>query len=68
MSMSSVPNDTVQRREVTLASRQDGLAVIANGLNAGEKVVVGGQYRLANNVKVKIESAGGSAATAQQAG
>jgi multidrug efflux system membrane fusion protein len=62
------PNDTVQRREVTLASRQDGLAVIATGIKAGEKVVVGGQYRLANNVKVKIESAGASPATAPQAG
>lgn len=57
------PNDTVQRRNVQLASRQDGLAVIAKGLSAGEKVVVAGQYRLANNVKVKIETA----AAAQQA-
>jgi membrane fusion protein, multidrug efflux system len=50
------PNDMVQRRDVQLASRQDGLAVIAKGLSAGEKVVVAGQYRLANNVKVKIET------------
>jgi multidrug efflux system membrane fusion protein len=59
------PNDTVQRRDVQLANRQDGLAVIAKGLSAGEKVVVAGQYRLANNVKVKIET---GAAAAQQAG
>ena len=62
------PNDTVQRRDVQLASRQDGLAVIAKGLAAGEKVVVAGQYRLANDVKVKIETNGAPAATAQQAG
>jgi multidrug efflux system membrane fusion protein len=62
------PNDTAQRRDVQLASRQDGLAVIAKGLTAGEEVVIGGQYRLANNVKVKIETAGTAAATAQQAG
>jgi multidrug efflux pump subunit AcrA (membrane-fusion protein) len=41
---------------VQVASRQDGLAVITKGLNAGEQVVVGGQYRLGNNVKVRIEA------------
>jgi multidrug efflux system membrane fusion protein len=50
------PDDTVQRRPVQLASRQDGIAVIAKGLTAGEKVVVTGQYRLANYAKVKIET------------
>jgi membrane fusion protein, multidrug efflux system len=50
------PEDVVQRRDVQLASQQDGLAVIAKGLAAGEEVVVDGQYRLANNVKVKIET------------
>jgi membrane fusion protein, multidrug efflux system len=62
------PDDTVQRREVQLASRQDGLAVIAKGLTAGEKVVVEGQYRLANNVKVKIEANSAPAVTTQQPG
>jgi hypothetical protein len=58
----------VQRRDVQLASRQDGMAVIANGLNAGEKIVVAGQYRLANNVKVRIEADKAPAAPARQAG
>jgi membrane fusion protein, multidrug efflux system len=62
------PGDMAQRRDVQLASRQDGLAVIAKGLTAGEQVVVGGQYRLANNVKVKIETARAAAADARQAG
>jgi multidrug efflux system membrane fusion protein len=62
------PDDTVERRAVQLASRQDGLAVIAKGLAAGEKVVVDGQYRLANNVKVRIEAAAGPVATTQQPG
>jgi multidrug efflux system membrane fusion protein len=62
------PNDTVQRRNVQVASRQDGLAVIAKGITAGERVVVSGQYRLANNVKVRIETTGAPAAVAQQAG
>jgi hypothetical protein len=58
----------VQRRNVQVASRQDGLAVIAKGITAGERVVVSGQYRLANNVKVRIETTGAPAAVAQQAG
>ena len=32
------------------------MAVIGRGLAAGEKVVVDGQYRLANDVKVRIET------------
>ena len=51
-----------------LTSRQDGIAVIGKGLNAGEKVVVGGQYRLANNVKVKVETAGNGPAAAPAGG
>ncbi|MEO9191793.1 MAG: efflux RND transporter periplasmic adaptor subunit [Acetobacteraceae bacterium] len=51
------PNDTVERRAVTLLTRQDGIAVIGKGLAAGEKVVVGGQYRLDNNTRVKIDAA-----------
>jgi multidrug efflux system membrane fusion protein len=62
------PDDTVQRRDVQLASRQDGLAVIAKGLSAGDKVVVAGQYRLANDVKVKIETGGAQPAVARQDG
>jgi len=58
----------VRRRDVQVASRQDGLAVIAKGITAGERVVVGGQYRLANNVKVKIETAGAPGTAAKQAG
>lgn len=59
-------DDTVQRRSVQVASRQDGLAVIGKGLAAGEQVVVAGQYRLANNIKVRIEA--NAPATAKQAG
>ncbi len=63
-----LPNDTVQRRDVALASRQDGIAVISKGLAAGEKVVVAGQYRLANNVKVKVEANAVPVDTTQQPG
>jgi multidrug efflux system membrane fusion protein len=58
-------DDTVKRRPVRVSSRQDGLAVIADGLQAGEKVVVAGQYRLANDVKVKVET-GAPPAAGQQ--
>jgi multidrug efflux system membrane fusion protein len=50
------PDDTVQRRDVRVTSRQDGIAVIGNGLTAGERVVVEGQYRLANNMRVRSQS------------
>jgi multidrug efflux system membrane fusion protein len=59
------PDDTVQRRAVQVASRQDGIAVIDSGLKAGEQVVVGGQYRLADNVKVKLEQPRPAAKTAK---
>lgn len=52
------PDDTVQRRPVTVLARQDGIAVIGKGLAAGERVVVGGQYRLSDNARVKVQEAG----------
>ncbi|HLI14099.1 MAG TPA: efflux RND transporter periplasmic adaptor subunit [Alphaproteobacteria bacterium] len=63
------PDDTVERRAVQVAATQDGLAVIAKGLAAGERVVVDGQYRLTNGAKVKIVSeASGASRTAAAAG
>jgi len=50
-------DDTVERRPVEVATVQDGLAVIAKGLQPGERVVVEGQYRLTNGGRVKIASA-----------
>ncbi len=63
-----LPDDTVERRSVEVASQQDGIAVISKGLAAGEKVVVAGQYSLANNVRVRIETGGGTAPAKQRAG
>jgi membrane fusion protein, multidrug efflux system len=48
------PDNTVERRAVTVAAVQDGIAVISKGLNAGERVVVDGQYRLTQGARVKI--------------
>lgn len=46
---------TVHRVDVDVADRQGAIAVIANGLNGGENVVVDGQYRLDDGVKVDIQ-------------
>jgi membrane fusion protein, multidrug efflux system len=47
-------DDTAQRRTVTVAATQEGVAVISRGIKAGERVVVEGQYRLTDGAKVKI--------------
>ncbi len=47
----------VRSQPIRVARIQDGLAVIAEGLNAGERVVVDGQYKLKPGVEV-AESAG----------
>ena len=51
------PDNTVERRVVEVASMQDGLAVISKGLASGEKVVVDGQYRLTEGVRVNPTAA-----------
>lgn len=48
------PNDTVKRRPVEIAATQGGLAVVAKGLSAGERVVVDGQYRLSDGARIRI--------------
>jgi membrane fusion protein, multidrug efflux system len=48
------PDDTVERRAVDVASIQDGIAVVTKGLSPGERVVVSGQYRLTQGVRVKV--------------
>lgn len=48
---------TVQRRTVNVAGMQDGLALIDKGIEAKEQVVVDGQYRLSDGVRVKSEEA-----------
>src|SRR5262249_52192527 len=47
------PDDTVARRTVQVAATEDNLAVVERGLERGERVVVDGQYRLTEGVKVK---------------
>ena len=47
------PDETVQMRPVTVAQISEGQALINAGLQAGEKVVVDGQYRLAAGAHVQ---------------
>ncbi|MGH7997342.1 MAG: efflux RND transporter periplasmic adaptor subunit [Opitutaceae bacterium] len=51
------PNLTVAMRAVRVGQVGDGVAVIAAGLAAGEKVVLDGQYRLEPGSRVTIERA-----------
>lgn len=48
------PDDTVERRLVTVAATQDGMAVVTKGLKPGERVVVNGQFRLTDGAHVRI--------------
>jgi multidrug efflux system membrane fusion protein len=55
-------DNTVERREVEVASIQDGIAVVTKGLTAGERVVVDGQYRLTEGARVNPTTAAPPAA------
>jgi multidrug efflux system membrane fusion protein len=46
---------TVHRVNVAVLDRQGSIAVIDKGLSGGEKVVVDGQYRLDEGVKVDVQ-------------
>lgn len=48
-------DNLAHRVPVLVAARQNGLAVLTKGASAGERVVVNGQYNLANGVKVAME-------------
>jgi membrane fusion protein, multidrug efflux system len=47
-------DNTAKRSNVSVSATQEGIAVIGNGLKAGDRVVVDGQYRLTDGSKVKI--------------
>jgi multidrug efflux system membrane fusion protein len=57
-----VKNDlTVESRPVTVSRTHGSLAIVSNGLQAGERVVTDGQLRLAPGAKVEIKQAEGRA-------
>lgn len=49
---------TVQIQAVTVADIQDGVAVVAQGLAAGQQVVVDGQYKLKPGATIAVAQAG----------
>jgi multidrug efflux system membrane fusion protein len=49
-------DNTVERRDVEIATVQDGIAVVTKGLSPGEKIVVEGQYRLTNGARVRLSA------------
>ena len=58
---------TAQSRTIALTQLQDGLAVIASGLEANERVVVDGQYKLKQGTPVTEVARGASAAASGHA-
>jgi membrane fusion protein, multidrug efflux system len=48
-------DNVATRVPVLVAARQNGLAILTKGVSPGERVVVNGQYNVANGVKVAIE-------------
>jgi len=57
------PDNTVERRDVEVASIQDGIAVVTKGLAANERVVVDGQFRLTEGARVNPTPMAAPAAT-----
>jgi len=59
------PDDRVRLQAVRTAVTQDGLAVVTEGLSAGQRVVVDGQYKLRPGLKIAeaAADAAGAAAT-----
>jgi multidrug efflux system membrane fusion protein len=55
------PQSTAESRPVVTAGTYQDLTVVSSGLEAGQKVIVDGQVRVAPNAKVAVQS--GSAAT-----
>src|SRR5262249_36513803 len=45
------PDNTVKRRDVQVATTQNGVAVIDRGIASGDRVVADGQYRLTEGAK-----------------
>lgn len=62
------PDTTVHRVNVEVADNQDGISVINKGLNGTEKVVVDGQYRLEDGIKVDAQQTTEPTATTQVSG
>lgn len=51
------PDDTVDMRKVDVSQTDQGVSVIKQGLSAGERIVVDGQFRLEQGAKVAVQTA-----------
>ena len=51
-------NNKAHLQPIQLAQDQDGVAVVAKGLTGGETIVISGQSRLADGVRVTISNSG----------
>ncbi|HET7848110.1 MAG TPA: efflux RND transporter periplasmic adaptor subunit [Pseudolabrys sp.] len=60
-------DNVAKRKQVTVGTMEQGVAVIDNGLTAGERVVVEGQYRLTDGSKVKTGESQAASADEQAA-
>lgn len=50
------PDNTAELRPIEIARTLDGKSVVSKGLSAGERVVVDGQMRVSNGVRVDVRS------------
>lgn len=56
--------DTAEKRDVTVARTENGEALIAKGLNDGDKIITDGQYRLQPGSKIRLASESAPVASA----
>ena len=59
---------TVQSRPIAVAQIQDGIAVVASGLGAGQRVVTDGVYKLKPGSRIVEVARGASAPAAGASG
>ena len=52
-------DETVDTRQVKVAQTEDGVALLDDGVKAGEQVVVDGQYKLESGSKVTLTNENG---------
>jgi multidrug efflux system membrane fusion protein len=60
-------DQTAKMQPVKVASIDNGVALIDEGLQAGQRVVVDGQYKLQNGSKVQVGPPAGSPAASRDA-
>ena len=66
----SADGQTVSSQQISLVQIEDGVAIVSNGLSAGQRVVVDGQYKLkpgsrvVDAAKAASAPAGGASAAA----